>query len=263
MTLPSISECDVRGTTIKLMRAGSGAPILFLRGTDASDVWLPFMSRLAETHDVIVPEHPGFGGKPRPPWLDRVGDLACFYLDLIDQLGLSNVHLIGTSLGGWIAADLAHRSCEKLASLTLVGAAGLRVPGSEGLDVFLIGEEAALRGSFHDEARAAEAAARLLAPETEDFRLANAITIARVAWEPRLHDPDLAKWLHRIKVPAQIVWGEHDRLFPLAHGLAYRDEIPGARLRTISGCGHAVALEQPDAFVSAILEFTAEHGRRA
>ena len=72
MTAPINSACDVRGTTIKLMRAGAGAPLLLLRGTDASDDWRPWMDALAERYDVIVPEHPGFGGKPMPAWLDRV-----------------------------------------------------------------------------------------------------------------------------------------------------------------------------------------------
>jgi pimeloyl-ACP methyl ester carboxylesterase len=260
---PAIAECIVRGTSVKVMRMGEGSPLLLLRGTDASDVWLPYMTRLAERHDVIVPEHPGFGGKPAPPWLDRVGDLANFHLDLIDHLGIADVHLVGTSLGGWIAADLAHRSSAKLASLTLVGAAGVRVPGAEGIDIFLIGEEPALRGRFHDPAKAEAAVVRMLAPETEDVRLANAITVARVAWDPRLHDPELAKWLHRIKVPTEIVWGEHDRVFPGAVAEAFRDGIPGARLTIVPGCGHAVQLEQPDALVSILLDFTATHGRRA
>ena len=256
MAAPSISERDVRGTSIKLMRAGSGSPLLLLRGTDASDVWLPWMDRLAERHTVIVPEHPGFGGKPMPPWLDRVSDLANFHLDLIDALDLARVHLVGTSLGGWIAADLAHRSSAGIATLTLVGAAGLRVLGHTGVDTFMQAEETGLRARFHDTARADAAVARMLAPESEDVRLQNAITIARVAWSPRLHDPHLAKWLHRIAAPTLIVWGEHDRLFPVAHGTAFHAAIPGSRLTVVRGCGHAVALENPDALVASILDHT-------
>lgn len=253
MAQPEPAELDVRGTSIRLMRSGKGPPLLLLRGTDASDAWLPWMDELARSFSVIVPEHPGFGGRPAPAWLDRVSDIANFHLDLIDALALDGVHLVGTSLGGWIAADLAHRSSARLASLTLVGAAGLRLAGVDGIDIFLRTEEQGLADRFHDPAAAAAAARRMLAPESEDVRLANAITIARVAWSPRLHDPALQKWLHRITAPTLIVWGEHDRLFPLAHARAYQAAIAGASLRVVPDCGHAVALEKPDALVAAIV----------
>lgn len=263
MKAPTVSEVNVRATTVRAMRAGAGSPLLLLRGTDASDAWLPYMDLLAERHDVIVPEHPGFGGRPAPAWLDRVSDMANFYLDMIDELALSRVHLVGTSLGGWIAADLAHRSSAKLATLTLVGSAGLRVPGVVGIDIFLRSEEQGLRDRFHDSARADEAVVRMLAPETEDVRLANAIAIARMAWNPRLHDPQLAKWLHRIKAPTSIVWGEYDRLFPVAHAQAFHEAMPGSRLTIVPACGHAVALDRPEALMASILDFTARHGTPA
>ncbi len=263
MAAPSTFDCSVRGTSIKLMRAGKGSPLLLLRGTDASDDWLAWMDRLAERHDVIVPEHPGFGARPMPPWLDRVSDYANFHLDLIDTLDLKGVHLVGTSLGGWIAAELAQRTCVRLDSLTLVGAAGLRVDGVDGIDVFLRTEEQGLRDRFHDAAKADAAVARMLTAEGEDVRLNNAIAVARVAWNPRLHDLHLAKWLHRITAPTLIVWGEHDRLFPRAHGKAWHKGIPGSKLAIVPACGHAVALEQPDALVKAILDHTRKHGRAA
>ena len=97
----------VTGCRIRIMRKGQGQPLLFLHGASGAANWLPFMDMLAQHYDVIVPEHPGFGGSDTPEWLDNVGDLAHFYRDLIDHLGLSAVHLVGTSLGGWIAAELA------------------------------------------------------------------------------------------------------------------------------------------------------------
>ena len=256
------SEIDVRGTHVRVLRAGAGTPLVMLRGTDASDSWQPWMSTLAARHDVIVPEHPGFGGKPVPNWLDKVSDLANFHLDLIEALDLREVHLVGTSLGGWIAADMAHRTSERLASLTLVGAAGLRVAGVEGLDIFLAGEEKALRARFHDAGKAEVAVRRMLSPETEDVRLSNAITIARVSWNPRLHDPQLTKWLHRIKTPTLVVWGAEDLIFPPAHADAFTAAIPHAEKLIVPHCGHWVAHEQPDALTTAILAHTARHGSR-
>lgn len=256
------TACTVRGTTIRLMRDGQGPGLLLLRGTDASDAWLPWMDDLARRFDVIVPEHPGFGGAPPPPWLDRVGDLAAFYLDLIDELDLRDVHLVGTSLGGWIAADLAHRGSPRLASLTLVGAAGIRVPEVDGIDLFLRSEEDGLRDRFHDTRRAEGTVARMLGPQNEDVRLSNAIAIARVAWSPRLFDPQLAKWLHRIKVPTRIVWGENDRILPKAYATTFASAIPGSRVTIVPDCGHWVAHDKPDDLVAAIIEHTAT-GRSA
>jgi pimeloyl-ACP methyl ester carboxylesterase len=251
-----MTEVDVRGTSVRVRRAGAGEPLLLLRGADASDIWLPFMDRLAASHDVIVPEHPGFGGRALPPWLDRVADLAMFYLDFIGQLGLSRVHLVGTSLGGWIAADLAHRNTSRLATLTLAAASGLRVEGASGIDQFMMSEEQALRAGFHDAAAADAAVARMLTAENEDVRLANAIAIARVAWSPRLHDPHLANWLHRIDVPTLIVWGQQDRIVPPEHARAYAEAIAQARLSLIEGCGHWIALERPEDLAARVLAHT-------
>ena len=90
---------------------------------------MPFMEALSQKFDVLVPEHPGFGESETPAWLDNVGDLACFYLDFLEALGLDRVHLIGNSLGGWIAAELAVRDQHRLRTLTLVSPGGIHVQG--------------------------------------------------------------------------------------------------------------------------------------
>src|SRR6266481_2288964 len=104
---------SIGGCRIRLMRGGSGAPLLFLHGGGGIGIWLPCMARLAKKFDVIVPEHPGFGASDTPDWLDNIHDLAYFYLDVLDQLDLRAVHLVGVSLGGWIAAQLAIRSTRR------------------------------------------------------------------------------------------------------------------------------------------------------
>src|SRR6266446_4362492 len=125
MTEHTSTKLAVRGCNITLMRGGAGHPLLLLHGAGGAGSWLPFMAELAARHDVIVPEHPGFGSSDTPDWLDNIPDLARFYLDVLDQLDLTNVDLVGFSLGGWIAAELAVRNTQRLASLALVGAAGI------------------------------------------------------------------------------------------------------------------------------------------
>jgi pimeloyl-ACP methyl ester carboxylesterase len=250
----STSEIAVRGCRIRLMRGGAGAPLVYLHGASGAS-WLPFLQTLAQKFDVIAPEHPGFGESDTPDWLDTIHDLAYFYLDVLADQKLDGVHLVGNSLGGWIAAELAVRSTQRLASLTLAGAAGLYVPGAEQIDSFLRSDEQRLRDFFYDPKRANEMIARVLRPELEDVALKNRTTVAKLSWQPRSHDPHLAKWLHRIDVPTLLVWGDHDRLFPVAHGRAYQQAIPGAKLVIVPKCGHVPQIEQPDAFVAALESF--------
>lgn len=255
----STSAVTVRGCRIRLMRGGAGDPLLYLHGGSGAS-WLPFLQTLSKRFDVIAPEHPGFGESDTPHWLDNIHDLAYFYLDLFDALKLAGVHLVGNSLGGWIAAEIAVRSTQHLASLTLCDAAGLHVSGVEQIDTFLCTDEQRLRDFFYDADKAKEMIARVLSPDMEDVALKNRATAAKLLWQPRDHDPHLHKWLHRIDVPTQLVWGDTDRLFPKEHALAYQEAISGAKLVVIAKCGHVPQIEQPDAFVAALEGFI--DGRR-
>ena len=147
-----------------MMRGGAGRPLLILHGAGGMGSWAPYMADLATRHDVIVPEHPGFGASDTPDWLDTIPDLANFYLDVLDQLDLQNVDLVGFSIGGWIAAELAARNTRRLASLTLVAAAGIHVKGVEQVDTFLRNDEQRIRDMFHDPKRADEMLQHALAP---------------------------------------------------------------------------------------------------
>ena len=243
------------GCRIRLLRGGEGAPLLFLHGGGGAPVWLPFMESLAHRFDVIVPEHPGYGGSDTPDWLDNVGDLAYFYHDVIEALGLAKVHLVGTSLGGWVAAEIAVRSCERLATLTLSAAVGIHVKGVPKGDLFMWSREQLIRNLYHDQ-KLADAA--LAQPVTDDALMAyakNQLASAKLGWNPRLHNPHLHKWLHRISVPTLLVWGDDDKLVPLPHGSAYAALIPGAQLHVIDRCGHVPHVERPDEFVKVVTGF--------
>jgi pimeloyl-ACP methyl ester carboxylesterase len=255
MADPATATVSVRDCNIALMRGGSGPPLLFLHGASGAGAWLPFMQSLSARFDVIVPEHPGFGGSDTPEWLDTVHDLAYFYLDFLEQLDLDRVHLAGVSLGGWIAAELAVRDTYRLSSLTLVDAAGIHVPGVSKIDPFLRSDEQRIRDFFHDPARAEEMIARVLRPELEDVTMKNRIATAKLAWQPRGYDPHLRKWLHRIDVPTLIVWGANDRLFPVEHAHAWQRLIPGAKVAIVPECGHIPQVEKPTAFVAELTGF--------
>jgi pimeloyl-ACP methyl ester carboxylesterase len=252
----TIAGCKIAG-----LRGGQGTPLLFLHGARGAGVWLPFFKALAEHFDVIVPEHPGFGRSDTPEWLDNIGDLANFYLEFIDKHRLSNLNLVGTSLGGWVAADLAVRNSTPLATLTLVSSAGIHVQGVPKGDLFLWTPEQAARNLFADQALAERMLAMTPDEEERKRQMKNALTLAKLSWQPRLYDPNLRKWLHRIDRPTLIVWGDSDKLIPPPYGPAFRDLIPGARLEVIKNCGHLPHIEKTAETVDHIVKFVEEAKR--
>lgn len=252
---------SVAGCKAHVMRGGAGGPLLYLHGASGAPVWQPFMEKLAETHEVIVVEHPGFGQSEHPAWLDSMSDLAYFYLDLIDQLGLKNIDLLGGSIGGWLALEIAIRDSSKLRSIGLIAPAGIHVKGLRKADIFMWSPQETARNLFHDQSYAEAILAAPSTPESLLTMLQNRLTTAKLAWQPRLHNPDLPKWLHRIKVPTLIVWGDEDKIIPPAYGPHFAQLIPGARLETIPAVGHLPQTEKPEQFVGIYNRFIEEIAR--
>src|SRR5437867_12672494 len=98
---------DVDGCKLNLRRGGPGEPLLYLHEAGGAPAVLPFMEKLAERFDVLVPEHPGFGASDEPEWLENMHDLAYFYLDVLKRIELRGVHLVGVARGGWLAVEVA------------------------------------------------------------------------------------------------------------------------------------------------------------
>jgi pimeloyl-ACP methyl ester carboxylesterase len=254
------SRHRVRDCTVRLLRDGRGEPLLYLHGASGLPPWLPLFEKLAERYDVLVPEHPGFGASDNPAYVRNVADLAMHYLDFLDGLG-GKVHVIGHSLGGWIAAELAVRNTAHLASLTLLAPAGVRVKGITSGDNFIWSAEEAERNLWHDQKFADAALAHTQTDEEADIALTNRFMAAKYGWEPRWFNPALERWLHRINVPALVIWGEQDKLFPSAYAKAWRDRLPNARVEIISQCGHRPHFERLDVALPMILRFL-DGGRR-
>jgi pimeloyl-ACP methyl ester carboxylesterase len=249
---------EVRGAKLFLRRDGSGEPVLFLHGVQGLQGWSEALSRLAERFTVIAPDHPGFGRSDAPDWIDDVGDLAYFYLDVLSQLANGRVHIVGHSLGGWIAMAMAIRSTAQIQSLTLVNAAGISVNGVKRGDMFIGSAEETGRLLFAGEGAASRWAAGWQASDAmRELYDKNRAAAAKYTWQPRLYDPKLARWLHRIDVPVHIVWGEGDFLIPPAHGAELSRLIPDATLSTIAGVGHLCDIEAPDKFAAAVIPFIA------
>lgn len=249
------SFVEVDGCRTHLRRGGAGQPLLFLHGASGAPAIMPFMEKLAQRFDVLVPEHPGYGLSDEPEWLENIHDAAYFYLDFLRQLGLKDVTLVGSSMGGWIAMEMAVRDTTRLKALVLVSPAGISAPGVQPADIFLMPQEELVRRLFHDPKLAQARLAEPVTPESIDIGLKNRHTTARLAWEPRLHDPHLPKWLHRIDVPVQIVWGEHDRILPVQFLETYRKLLPRAQAHVIQGAGHLPHAEKAQEFCELVTRF--------
>jgi pimeloyl-ACP methyl ester carboxylesterase len=256
--MPAVaSEITVRGVKVRLRRAGRGDKVLFLHGAGGVPQWLPFFDALAERHEILVPEHPGFGGSDDPPWINSMADLALFYLDLVEELGLDRLHLVGNSLGGWLAAEILVRDRSRFRTLVQLAPAGIRKKGVPCGDNFIWGPEEAVRNLYHDQSFADRLLALTPDEAQLDLMLRNRFTVAKFGWQPRWFDPDLEKWLHRIKVPALVVWGDDDKIMPPACAALWRERLPDARLVMVKDCGHLPHIEQAESTARAVIDFLA------
>jgi len=244
----SSSAVEVNDFPVPYQRSGSGEPVLALHAEDAAGQWRPFHEALAARADVLLPEHPGFGDAERPEWLDTVLDLAYCHLEVLDKLGLERVHLVGESLGGWVAAELAALAPERVRSLTLIAPMGLLVEDLP--DVFIMN-----RTRWRSVTRFAAPEPETEAPSIDQLIKESRVlaSLARVGWNPYLHDPRLPSWLHRATMPALIVWGREDKLMPCAAAEQWAGLLPQARVALIPEASHFPALEQPELVAEAAM----------
>lgn len=256
MTGIRIETLNVSGVELTVRRAGEGETLLLLHGANGNASWLPTVESLSARYDVILPDHPGFGDTDAPGWMDNISDMAYFYLDVIEALGLDSLHLAGHSMGGWIAAEIAVRDRHRIKSLTLVSSAGIWVNGTPMGDLFSWSPQETIRQVFARQPIIDEMLAYEPSEEEIGVMLKNRQMAARLCWSPRLHNPDLRKWLHRLKLPTLIIWGDSDGIFPEPYAHAYHELIPGSELQIYENCGHVPMAEARDAFLSRLLTFT-------
>jgi len=258
--MPSALSLAWRGATFRYRRFGRGPTLLFLRSEDSLPDPSDFFASLADGFDVIVPDHPGFRSSDNPDWLKGIGDAAYFYLDFLERLDLAGVHLVGSSLGGWIAAEVAVRNCDRIATVSLIAPFGVRRKGHPFGDIFMWTPEENLQHRFFDPGLAERflAAARALPADEATMQLKDRYATARLCWHPRFHNPELERWLHRIAKPTHLVWGDSDRVVPLTVAESWRASLPQARLSVIERCGHLPHVEQPRAVAEAIRSFIGE-----
>jgi pimeloyl-ACP methyl ester carboxylesterase len=246
----------IAGIDLEVFEAGEGAPLLWLHGSQGFNPKQEFVPLFAARRRLIVPSHPGFGRSSLPDWLDSIDDIAHIYLELMDTLGLGKVDLVGCSIGGWTAAEMATKVPERVSRLVMAGPVGVKVGSADRLDIpdiFAMPQADVNRLVYHDPSKVPDISKM---PDDElAIMFRNRETTALLVWEPWMHSTKLKHRLHRVKAPALFIRGASDGLVSADYLKAYAALLPNARTQTIPAAGHAPHLEQPDAFASAVFEF--------
>ena len=247
------------GIRVALRRGGSGPPLLVIHGELGVPGWLDGFARLAAQREVIVPSLPGYGGSERPDWIMGVHDLAAWVTWFARDLALpAPIDVIGCSLGGWVAAEIATVAPQFIGRMVLVGAMGLKPDRGEIFDYFLEGGPTGLRRAFHRPEESAEFRrwwGRPLSPEEADLVEQHRETTCRIAWKPYMHSLTLRHLLPGVRTPTLVVWGREDAIAPLDCGEIYARTIPTARLVTLADCGHMPEMERPAEFADLVQSF--------
>jgi pimeloyl-ACP methyl ester carboxylesterase len=255
----------VGGVDVHAWVGGHGAPLLVLHGAGGNRGWTRWLERVSERFTVWAPTHPGFGRSGDAEWMDGIDDLARFHLWFIDAAGLGRPHVLGHSIGGWTAAEMATMSPGSLDKLILVAPAGLKPETGEILDVFFHSPGELLTMNVYDPNSVPEWDTLFGAPPTpeqQEIAVRNREMAARLTWKPYMHNPRLARFLPRVANPALIVWGREDRTVPVECGEQYRRLLPNARLTVLDKCGHLPPIEHPDAFAQLVIDFLEGETRR-
>jgi len=250
---------DAAGVRVQLRTGGRGEPLLVLHSELGVPGWLRAYQGLAEHFTVYVPSLPGFGRSARPDWIVSVRDLAAWVTWFVrDQKLPQPLHVIGFSMGGWVAAEIATMNAAIFKKMVLVAPAGLKPEAGEIWDYFAHSGREAFRHAVYVPEQASEYAqyyGKEWTPEEEEQVEINREMAARLLWKPYMRSHTLAALLRGIATPTLLVWGREDTIIPLSACRLYQQAIPGATAKILDRCGHMPELEQPDAFVNVALDF--------
>ncbi|HEX8804235.1 MAG TPA: alpha/beta hydrolase [Acidimicrobiales bacterium] len=261
---------QTRVGAVQVHRGGEGRPVVYLHSAQGEGESLVFLERLAESCSVLAPAFPGFGGSEGIERIDDMDDAVFHLLDLWDVLGLTGAApaVVGLSLGGWMAVELAVRYPEMVGSLVLVNPVGLYLPGHEIADIFGRTPGELARDLFHDQTHpvaqlmhamdelSADVGRRIELPFEMVRPVATTMAAtARLAWDPYLHDPKLPGRLWRVTCPTLVVHGSEDRLVPAAHSAYYTAHIADAHQVDVADAGHMLPWEKPDELAGLVVDF--------
>lgn len=249
---------SVGGVDVHTWVGGEGAPLLVLHGAGGNRGFTRAMHQLAAHYTLWAPTHPGFGRSGDAEWMEGIDDLARFHLWFMDAARLGRPHVMGHSIGGWAAAEMAAMSPGAIDRLILVAPAGLKPEKGEILDIFFHTPAQVRELTVHDPKAIPEwdeLFGRAPTPAELEIAERNREMTARLTWKPYMHNPRLDRFLPRVANPTLILWGREDHIIPVECGEQYRRALPNARLTVLETCGHLPPIEQPDVFARLVLDF--------
>jgi pimeloyl-ACP methyl ester carboxylesterase len=246
----------VAGTELVVIKGGSGKPLLMLHDELGYPGWMTWNEELAKERTLLIPLQPGFGKTPKLEWTRNYRDLGGFYAQVVREMKLDPVDVIGFSAGGFIAAEMAAADPKIFQHMILVAPTGIKPAEGEIADIFPMTIRSYLRKTVADPTGAEEFTKIYggeMSPEQfELFEDARAET-ARLAWEPYMHNPSLPYLLAGVKnLPTLLVWGQKDSIVPRGCITAYQQAIVGAQVVEIAGAGHRPEVEKSQEFIKAV-----------
>ena len=258
-------DCRIRQVRLAWREAGRGPSVLYLHDAGADTLASTMFDDLAGDHHVLVADLPGYGGSDAATGMRSAVEMASVLSQLLDITDTGPAVVVGSSLGGWFAAELAAAVPTAVSGLVLIDSAGLHAPHSYLFELFAQG--AAADATHH---LVAEALLERVPPLERPLTSAppavgaalvgpwvqNLAAAAAMSWHPAVTNPALLGRLHRVVAPTLILWGECDALIPLAHGRAFAEGITNASLQVVAGAGHLLALERPDVVAAAVRSLT-------
>ncbi|MBV8054890.1 MAG: alpha/beta hydrolase [Deltaproteobacteria bacterium] len=244
---------------LQVIKGGRGKPLLIFHGELGDPGWLTWHSALAAERTLWIPQHPGFGKSAYVDWIMDMRDLAAFYSRFAREQNLAPVDVIGFSMGGWLAAEMAAQNVHQFTRMILVGAAGLRPPSGEIMDMFTVTARAYLNSNVLDPHGNPEFNKLFGGEQTptqyeawEDARA----EAARIAWKPYMFEQAMPHRLANVVgLPTLLIWGRQDPVVPLSAGELYHEKIAGSRLVVFDNCGHMPEVEKTEDFVREVRDF--------
>jgi pimeloyl-ACP methyl ester carboxylesterase len=252
-TIKTIKVAGIGPVELTVEERGDGRPFLVLHGGAGQPSVAAFAQLLAEKdgNRVLTPTHPGFGGTRRPDGLDSVAKLAALYGGLLDDLGVEDVTVIGNSVGGWIAIEMALLGTARISGIVLLDAVGIAVDDQPVADVSGLSVPEIQALSFHDPTPFRVDPATI--PDAQKaIMAANGAALAVYTGSPAMTDPTLLARLSRTTIATLVLWGESDQIVKPAYGQAYAAAIHGARFELLPASGHMPQMETPDLVLQAI-----------
>jgi pimeloyl-ACP methyl ester carboxylesterase len=249
-----------RGACCRVLEGGSGAPIVFFHGAGGLLADNPFLDQLAARYHVFAPELPGYGESTGEDLLEDMLDFTLHGGDVVAALGLTKPHLIGHSMGGMIAAEMAAIAPNDVGKLVLVAAAGLWIEEHPIPDIFALLPGQLVELLFEDPVKGQ--ALLTGGADFSDMEVFKEFYLGqqrRLAMAGKILFPipnrRVSKRLYRVTAPTLILWGQGDRLVVPAYARRWAALIPGATVDLVPNAAHMLPYEQPQAFTSAVSRF--------